>query len=292
MKSSILKLKHFSIAIVIIASLSILLFASCEEVDRHYFIKEYKIYSDKLSKFVFKCNEKSKGVVFDRLSRIYNYIFIDEVQDLAGYDLELIKLLFQSNANIILVGDPRQVTYLTHSEKKYTKYRDGKIKEFIQNECKKIAVEIDESILNCSYRNNELICRFSSKLFPNYSVPSSNQNDEVGHKGIFFIKESDIDIYLAQYQPLQLRINRGKQVNTNFAVMNFGESKGLGFDRVLIYPTKPILDFILKNKSLDGTSRAKFYVAVTRAKHSVGIVYNFKDSDIVENVQNWQREEI
>ena len=263
-----------------------------EEVDRHYFSKEYKIYSDKLSKFVFKCNEKSKGIVFDRLSRIYNYIFIDEVQDLAGYDLELIKLLFQSNANIILVGDPRQVTYLTHSEKKYTKYRDGKIKEFIQNECKKIAVEIDESILNCSYRNNELICRFSSKLFPNYSVPSSNQNDEVGHKGIFFIKESDIDIYLAQYQPLQLRINRGKQVNTSFSVMNFGESKGLGFDRVLIYPTKPILDFILKNKSLDGTSRAKFYVAVTRAKHSVGIVYNFKDSDIVENVQNWQREEI
>ena len=34
-----------------------------------------------------------------------------------------------------------------------------------------------------------------------------------------------IDIYLTQYQPLQLRINRGKQVNTNFAAMNFGESK-------------------------------------------------------------------
>ena len=104
---------------------------------------------------------------------------------------------------------------------------------------------------------------------------------------IFFIKESDIDIYLAQYQPLQLRINRGKQVNTNFAVMNFGESKGLGFDRVLIYPTKPILDFILKNKNLDGTSRAKFYVAITRARYSVAIVYNFKDSNSLRNIQKW-----
>jgi len=258
-----------------------------EEVDKHYFSKEYKIYSDKLSKFVFKCNEKSSGAIFDRLSRIYDCIFIDEVQDLAGYDLELIKLLFQSNSNIILVGDPRQVTYLTHSEKKYTKYRDGKIREFIQNECKKKSVEIDEESLNCSYRNNELICQFSSKLFPDYVVPASNQNDEVEHKGIFLIKENDVDAYLEQFNPIQLRANRSRAVNNDYIAMNFGESKGLGFDRVMIYPTQPILDFILKKKNLDGTSRAKFYVAVTRAKHSVGIVYDFKDSDIVENIEKW-----
>ena len=256
-------------------------------VDKHYFSKEYKIYSDKLSKFVFKCNEKSNGMVFDRLSRVYDYIFIDEVQDLAGYDLELIKLLFKTNSNTTLVGDPRQVTYLTHNEKKFGKYQDGRIKEFIQNECKRITVEIDEESLNCSYRNNDLICQFSSTLFPDYIVPISKQNDEIEHKGIFFIKESDVDVYLAQYQPLQLRVDRRKQVNTNFAVMNFGESKGLGFDRVLIYPTKPILDFILKNKNLDGTSRAKFYVAITRARYSVGIVYNFKDSDNVESIDKW-----
>ncbi|WP_037939929.1 UvrD-helicase domain-containing protein [Sulfurospirillum arcachonense] len=259
-----------------------------EEVDKHYFSKEYKIYSDKLSKFVFKCNEKSKGVVFDRISRIYEYVFIDEVQDLAGYDLELIKLLFQTNSNIVLVGDSRQVTYLTHHAKKYPKYKDGKIKEFIQNECKRITVEIDEESLNCSYRNNELICKFSSKLFPDYAVPTSKQNDEVEHKGIFFIREKDIDTYLAQYQPLQLVWNRGKKVNANYSVMNFGESKGLGFDRVLIYPTQKILDFILKNKSLDGTSRAKFYVAITRARHSVGIVYTYLDKLSIDEIENWK----
>lgn len=31
-------------------------------------------------------------LIINRLSRIYSHIFIDEVQDLAGYDLELIKL--------------------------------------------------------------------------------------------------------------------------------------------------------------------------------------------------------
>ena len=80
-----------------------------------------KHYPDKLSKFVFNCNEKSSNAIFDRLSRIYDYICIDEVQDLAGYDLELIKLLFHSRSNIILVWDPRQATYSTHNEKKFTK---------------------------------------------------------------------------------------------------------------------------------------------------------------------------
>lgn len=256
-------------------------------VDKHYFSKEYKIYSDKLSKFVFKCNEKSNGNVFDRLSRVYNDIFIDEVQDLAGYDLELIKLLFSTNSNIVLVGDPRQTTYSTHWERQNKKYNDGNIKAFIQDKCKKNVVEIDEASLNCSYRNNELICQFSSRLFPDYVVPISKQNDEVEHKGIFFIREKDVDAYLEKYLPLQLRTDRRKQVNKNFSVMNFGESKGLGFDRVLVYPTQPILEFILNHKNLDGTSRAKFYVAITRAKYSVGIVYNFQDSESYENIENW-----
>ena len=260
------------------------------EVDEHYFTKDYKIYSDKISKFTVKCNEESNGCVVDRLSRIYSYIFIDEVQDLAGYDLEVIKLLLKSLSNILLVGDPRQTTYLTHRARKYSKYTDGKIKEFIQNECqnKKVQIEIDETTLNGSYRNNKLICDFSAKLFPDYSKPISKQNNEVEHQGIFFVKEKDVDTYLDKYNPLQLRFNIRKNVNKKFEVMNFGESKGLGFDRVLIYPTKSILNFILQGRSLDGTSRAKFYVAITRARYSVGIVYDFTNNEIYDDVIKWE----
>jgi superfamily I DNA/RNA helicase len=43
-----------------------------------------------------ECNEKSGGAVIHRLENIYNYIYIDEVQDLSGYDLDLIELLFRS----------------------------------------------------------------------------------------------------------------------------------------------------------------------------------------------------
>ena len=94
------------------------------QFERYYFSKERKIYSDKLSKFAFRCNEKSAGNVIDRISRIYPHIYVDEVQDLAGYDLEILKLLFQSDSPAVLVGDPRQVTYLTHHDERFSQYKD------------------------------------------------------------------------------------------------------------------------------------------------------------------------
>ncbi len=261
-----------------------------QEVDKHFFSKEYKIYSDKLSKFIIRCNEKSDNSVIGRLNRIYKHIFIDEVQDLAGYDLAIIKLLFESSLNVVLVGDPRQVTYLTHNERKFSKYRDGKIKEFIEEECKNLEFVVDESSLNCSYRNNELICTFSSKLFPDYHIPSSNQDDDVEHKGVFFIKKEEVDTYLEKYKPLQLRDTRRTKVDNSFSIMNFGESKGLGFDRVLIYPTKPILDWILNGKVLNPTSCSKLYVAITRARYSVGIIYDYPDDLDIESIENWNND--
>ena len=60
----------------------------------------------------------------------------EEVQDLSGYDLDILKLLFKIESNIILVGDPRQVTYHTHEESRNKTYSNGGIVEFVENECK------------------------------------------------------------------------------------------------------------------------------------------------------------
>ncbi|MDR2652239.1 MAG: UvrD-helicase domain-containing protein [Prevotellaceae bacterium] len=247
--------------------------------DKHYFTKDLKIFSDKLSKFVFRCNEKTNGNVIDRISRIYSHIFIDEVQDLAGYDLELLKLFFACNSNILLVGDLRQVVYLTHNERKHSKYAYGKIKEFIEQECPKNCCQFET--LDNNYRCNQSICDFSDKLYPNLPKTTSQNNTSTEHDGIFLIKQQDIDAYFNQYEPIQLRDSKKTTINEEYSVMNFGESKGLSFDRVLIYPTNPILKWLKNNDSvLADTSRSKFYVAITRARYSVGIVV---DNDYNEN---------
>jgi DNA helicase-2/ATP-dependent DNA helicase PcrA len=263
----------------------------------YYFTKELKLYSDKISKFVVKSNEVSKGNVIDRLSRIYSHLYVDEVQDLAGWDLEFLILLFNSPINITMVGDPRQVTYLTHHDKKHSGYKDGRIKEFLADKCKKISITVDETTLKYSHRNNAEICAFSSKLYP--ALPKSEpctcepcRSRRTEHEGIFLVKEKDIKEYKARYSPIVLRYQ-----NSEAPEWNYGKSKGLGFPRVLIYPTKKIIQYLndgvltetKKGKTTNRFDIAKFYVAVTRAENSVAIVHNYADDEsFIEGVQKWQ----
>lgn len=264
------------------------------DIKNHYFTITSKIFSDKISKFVLYTNTASNGAVVSRVSRIFDHIFIDEIQDLVGYDLDLIKTLFKSKTSILLVGDPRQVTYLTHFTSKYGKYADGGIKKFIENELGgRIRCEIDETTLSVSHRNNKIICEYSSKLYPDLSasIPCSCplcRSHEIGHNGIFLIKKQDVDNYLETYKPMQLRWNIRSKCNALFPVKNLGDSKGLSFDRVLIYPTDKMLSWIKDNNyELPNETKAKFYVGITRARFSVAIVMDHNSSDDFDGVENY-----
>lgn len=247
-----------------------------------YFSPAKLIYSDKLSKFVVRANEITSGLVIKRIGKIYPYIFIDEVQDMAGYDLEIIKLLFAQNVNLQLVGDPRQVTYHTHDETKYKQYADGNIKGFIQNECSDYEVEIDEDTLNKTYRNNQAICDFANSIYDNFKPCECASHRQTGHDGIFIVSSTDVDKYLSIYHPIQLRDSRRTSVNSMYPTMNLGESKGLTFERVLIYPTSTMKNWLIDHsKAMKSPTKSKLYVGVTRAKYSVAIVFDSKkDIDI------------
>lgn len=246
-------------------------------IAEHYFTDTQKIYSDKLSKFVIKCNGASKGSIVDRLSRIYTHIFIDEVQDLAGYDLDFLKLLLASRINILLVGDPRQGTYSTNNSSKNKKYQKSKIVHFFEDNS--ISIQKDDTSLIINHRCVEQICHFSNKLYPNLPQTTSGNNENPIHKGVFLIKKKDVKAYLDTYKAMQLRWDKKTVVNTEYPVRTFGDSKGLSFDRVLIYPTDPLIKWMSDNNSeLALASRSKFYVALTRARYSVGIVYDYTET--------------
>lgn len=244
-----------------------------KDFESHYFSKTGKIYSDKLSKFVFRCNEKSNGEVIRRLAKIYSKIYIDEVQDLAGYDLELLKLLFQSKIEMLLVGDPRQATYSTNSSSKNKKFKKSDIINFFEQES--LQIESDSTLLLTNYRCCPEICQLSNKLFPLQTPTSSGNMIKTTHSGVFLIGKNDVDKYLRKYSPIQLRDSIKTSVNEDFKVMNFGESKGLSFDRVILYPTRPFIAWLKNNNAiLAPTSKSKLYVAITRARHSVAIIWD------------------
>ena len=249
---------------------------------KHYFFKDFKIYSDKLCKFVLKCNASSGGKVVSRLARIYGHIFIDEVQDLAGYDLEFIKLLCSSPSNVILVGDPRQGTFSTNNSRKNLRYRKSAILNyFCDNEIE--SLQIQDTLLTINYRCIQNICTFANSLFPAFPQATSGNTAEIDGAGIFLVRTTDVERYISDYPLTILRDSKRTTVAPNAPVMNFGGSKGLAFDRVLIYPTGPIKRW-LKNRTsvLADSSRAKLYVAITRARYSVAFVYDYTGTEEIE----------
>jgi len=248
-----------------------------------YFSKSGKIYSDKLAKFVIRCNKDSGGKVIDRLSQCFDNIFIDEVQDLAGYDLEILKELFNCQSSILLVGDPRQATYSTNNAQKNAQYKKSEIVNFFSDDT--IKIDTDDKSLTVNHRCSPQICDYSNTLYPDFPESASGNETVTGHDGIIIVDNSHIESYLNEYSPVQLRHSVTKQVNPDFPVYTFGKSKGLTFDRVLIYPTAPIFKWLISSENeLKGISRAGFYVALTRARYSVAIVLEPKQYKKIKGI--------
>ncbi len=266
-----------------------IIYAEDKDLDKHYFSKSGKIYSDKIAKFIIRCDEKSNGSVLNRLCRIYKNIYIDEIQDMAGYDLEIIKKLFSGSSSVLLVGDPRQVTYSTHHDRLNSNYKDGKIEEFILDKCKQVNCYVDKETLNVSHRNNSQVCAFASLFYPQYPASEACTCPQcravtTDHEGVFVVNKSDVADYIDKYKPVVLRYSMAGDHE-----WNFGAAKGLGFERVLIYPTLAMEKYLRDGKlvkTVGGKAKpafdiAKFYVAVTRARRSATIVSDYKDDEVL-----------
>lgn len=270
--------------IVFVNSLSAMYIS--ESIIQPYYFHEQKIYSDKLSKFTLKCDDATGGSVFSRMAGIYDAIFIDEVQDMCGYDLDVISKLFNTTINVTLVGDPRQATYTTHPDNKYKKYKKGGIVNFIRDNCSEKCT-VDYSTLNNSHRNHSSICNFSSLIFPEYDTtsacictPCRAPQDQTG---IFLVPSNKVEEYKQSVNPIILRYS-----GAEYPEWNFGLSKGKTFNHTLIYPTGDFENYLIdgelekqikvkgKITYRDRFDRSKLYVASTRARYSVGIVCNEK----------------
>ena len=102
------------------------------DVRQYYFDKEMNLYSDRASQFVVELDNLSEGAVINRISSIFNNVLIDEAQDLSGYDYDFVVKLFEKS-NVVVVGDPRQRTYVTNHNSKNKSYNT--IFDYIQKNC-------------------------------------------------------------------------------------------------------------------------------------------------------------
>lgn len=80
-------------------------YAKSSNIEKHYFATGKLIYSDKIARFACECDKTTNGAVMRRLKQRFDHIYIDEVQDLAGYDLELVQRMLEAGIQLTLVGD-------------------------------------------------------------------------------------------------------------------------------------------------------------------------------------------
>jgi DNA helicase-2/ATP-dependent DNA helicase PcrA len=239
-----------------------------------YLDADGRAYKRHLAHLAIEINEASAGAVVDRLSRIYDEIYVDEAQDLNGYDLEVLSVLMRSSIHLHLVGDVRQALIVTNTQDpKYKQYKGTNIKKWFDIQSTMGLLEIEHQFT--TWRSNQLIADFADRVFDDswgFAKTISMNQDTTGHDGVFAVATQHVDAYVALFKPLCLRHSAASLKTLDLQFLNIGLAKGMGADRVLIGPTKGMVDFLQKGFKLDVTPSCSLYVAVTRARSSVAFV--------------------
>ncbi len=242
----------------------------------HYISKNNRVYSDKLSKLMFK-NELVKNYVIRRLSKIYSVMFIDEVQDMASWDLELIKEIHYSNIRLIMVGDMLQRTYTTTKERMNKKGKKQlNIQEYISDTKKGCnSIEVDTNSLRKTHRCSQPVCDYVNQKF-GMNIETCDCCDRSGTENcsVSFINVDEVEEKLEISNTMQIIYDKNSKYNKKYLAINIGKSKGLDYENVVVYPTKTMVDFLTNVSKLADSSKSKLYVALTRARKNVYIVNN------------------
>jgi hypothetical protein len=246
---------------------------------KHYLTPcKTKAHTGFLAKLATRIATKTKNAPAIRLGEVYTRVYFDEVQDLVGWDYSVLKSLNKvMKSSITCVGDFRQTVYETSFGQKAPETAAQKIAEFR-------GLGFIEEPLALNRRSIQSICDIADTVHLGaYQATKSAADptpDEFNHHlGAFIVKQSDVMDYIATFDPMVLRWNvrsGNKFLPPDARCYNFGSSKGLGFDRVLILPAESQMSFVLGHAVpfAEGTETAqnKMYVAITRARYSLAFV--------------------
>jgi len=241
-------------------------------------------HSGLLAKLATLIAKLTKDAPAKRLKEIYQRVFFDEVQDLVGWDYDVIKSLNKVMVDsICCVGDFRQTIYTTTFGHKTPQTPQQKVDYFVDT------IKFEQHSMPKNHRCIQEICDLSDTIHAGLfdktiSGVGKVPDDMVHHYGLFVVRRSHVMDYLAAFQPQVLRWSSTtgiKYLPEGLIAYTFGSCKGLGFDRVLVIPSDKHLKYIGGNtnvfeKEKTEESRNKLYVAITRARYSLAFLVEDK----------------
>lgn len=225
------------------------------------FITKYnRLYYNRISKIL-----DEDGVIENvnhRLTKYFDNLFIDELQDFAGHDFNFLSSITRANLNMTFVGDFYQHTYDTSN--------DGRVNISLHNnydmykkKFSEMGLEVDTTSLNSSHRCSPTVCDY---ITDNVGIViHSHRSDQTIVKyvvdmeeGTEIIKSNDI-----------VKLFWQKHYNYNCFSSNWGESKGADhYNDVCVVLYKSIKKPFQNGKinALSQRIKNKLYVACTRAR--------------------------
>lgn len=251
--------------------------ASHKKPHFYYFDGSGNFYRDSLSDFAVVANNKSGGRVIQRLEALYDAIYVDEFQDLVGYDLDFIDLLFKSGIEVTVVGDPRQFTYSTNRSPRNQQYRGAGIMRWLEERARAKRCVVEERAE--SWRCNQAICDWADRIFPEMAGTTSRNTMLTGHDEVVRLAHEDVPVYVGKFAPTVLRWDKNTDT-LGLRATNMKASKGCTYDRVLIFPPKTMIKFVAADGQIAlKAAKEALYVAVTRARFSVAFVVDRKHAN-------------
>lgn len=240
---------------------------SVKQTDIRYFIdKHRRVYSNRVAKLL-----ETQEVLDDvnsRLTKYFDNLFIDEIQDFAGHDFNFLKRISKANIEMTFVGDFYQHTFDTSRDGNVNKPLHDDYNNY-KNAFTKMGITDDSESLSKSYRCSPTICKFITE----------NIGIEIySHK----INETEIHILETPEQADEIFNNNDivklfyrEHYKYGCYSRNWGDCKGENrYGDVCVVLNKSTLTPFKKSKlnELKPQTRNKLYVACSRAKNGLYFV--------------------
>lgn len=231
----------------------------------YFFDKHRKIYSNRIAKFL-----EVRGVLDEvnlRISKYFDNLFIDEIQDFAGHDFNFLKSIAKTDIEMTFVGDFYQHTFDTS--------RDGSVNKSLHNDYTRykacfadMGFDVDVKSLERSYRCSPTICEFITK---NIGIEIySHRNDETKVCLVETQEQADKIFYDRSIVKLFYQEHYRYECYSNNWAKCKGENKYN--DVCIVLNSTTLNSFKEELYKLSPQTKNKLYVACTRSRNDLYFV--------------------
>jgi len=233
---------------------------------KFYLDTSNRLYSNRIAKLC-----EAKDILSDinsRIEKYFDYIYIDEIQDFAGHDFNLLKSIAKANCEILFVGDYFQHTFDTSSDGNVNKgiFDDyNSYKKLFQN----MGLTVDTTTLQKSFRCSQTVCDFIQN---NIGISISAKTNRISNIKLID-NQSEADTVINDNSIVKLFYK--EHYKYDCYSQNWGNSKGMDhFNDVCVILNKNTKMAFDKQQifSLSPQTKNKLYVACSRAKNHLYFV--------------------